>query len=271
MTIRDPESTVRGYRLNSLTFKVRRLGCASHGDLLRHRRPAQRRQVHPLQRALRRGRRRRPTTRSAPSSRTSAWCRCRTSGSTQLVALVKPQKTIRHLAGVRRHRRPGARRVQGRGPGQPVPRQHPPGRRDAHVVRCFEDDNVIHVEGRVDPVARHRRPSTPSCASRTSRRSRSASSGPRRALEGAGGQGGEGRARRCCERVKAGPRRRQAGARAEAHRRGAGAHPRAVLLTAKPVFYVANVDEKQLGERGQRPARARRCGSTPRRRARRWW
>src|SRR5438552_8842440 len=22
----------------------------------------------------------------------------------------------------------------------------------AHVVRCFEDDNVIHVEGRVDPV-----------------------------------------------------------------------------------------------------------------------
>src|SRR5262252_4704744 len=23
----------------------------------------------------------------------------------------------------------------------------------AHVVRCFEDDNVIHVEGRVDPIA----------------------------------------------------------------------------------------------------------------------
>src|SRR5476651_380325 len=23
----------------------------------------------------------------------------------------------------------------------------------AHVLRCFEDDNVIHVEGRVDPVA----------------------------------------------------------------------------------------------------------------------
>src|SRR5438045_1010247 len=23
----------------------------------------------------------------------------------------------------------------------------------AHVVRCFEDDNVIHVEGRIDPVA----------------------------------------------------------------------------------------------------------------------
>ena len=23
----------------------------------------------------------------------------------------------------------------------------------AHVVRCFEDENVVHVEGRVDPVA----------------------------------------------------------------------------------------------------------------------
>src|SRR5215204_5650902 len=23
----------------------------------------------------------------------------------------------------------------------------------AHVVRCFEDENVIHVEGRIDPVA----------------------------------------------------------------------------------------------------------------------
>src|SRR5262249_29591063 len=23
----------------------------------------------------------------------------------------------------------------------------------AHVVRCFEDDNVVHVEGRVDPVS----------------------------------------------------------------------------------------------------------------------
>src|SRR6185295_8001023 len=23
----------------------------------------------------------------------------------------------------------------------------------AHVVRCFEDDNIVHVEGRIDPVA----------------------------------------------------------------------------------------------------------------------
>jgi GTP-binding protein YchF len=25
-----------------------------------------------------------------------------------------------------------------------------------HVVRCFEDDNVIHVAGKVDPLSRHR-------------------------------------------------------------------------------------------------------------------
>ena len=35
------------------------------------------------------------------------------------------------------------------------------------------------------------------------------------------------------------------------------------LLTAKKVFYVANVDEKQLGKRGQRPARQRAARATP--------
>ena len=50
----------------------------------------------------------------------------------------------------------------------------------AHVVRCFEDDNVVHVEGRIDPVGRRRAPSTPSSVSRTWRPSTSGSSGPRR-------------------------------------------------------------------------------------------
>ncbi len=26
----------------------------------------------------------------------------------------------------------------------------------AHVVRCFEDDNVVHVAGKIEPVSRHR-------------------------------------------------------------------------------------------------------------------
>ena len=29
-----------------------------------------------------------------------------------------------------------------------------------HVVRCFEDDNVIHEDGSVEPLAGRRRPST---------------------------------------------------------------------------------------------------------------
>jgi hypothetical protein len=31
--------------------------------------------------------------------------------------------------------------------------QHPRGRRHRHVVRCFEDGDVTHVEGRIDPLA----------------------------------------------------------------------------------------------------------------------
>ena len=43
--------------------------------------------------------------------------------------------------------------LAGRGPGQPVPGQHPRDRRDLHVVRAHDDQNVVHPEGRVDPLA----------------------------------------------------------------------------------------------------------------------
>lgn len=34
-----------------------------------------------------------------------------------------------------------------------MPCNHPPvNHRRAQVVRCFEDDNVVHVAGKVDPV-----------------------------------------------------------------------------------------------------------------------
>lgn len=42
-----------------------------------------------------------------------------------------------------------------------------------HVLRCFDDDNITHVDGSVDPCATSRS-STPSCSSRTSRRSKPA-------------------------------------------------------------------------------------------------
>ena len=47
-----------------------------------------------------------------------------------LAAIGKSAKIVPTIAGIRRYRRPGARRQQGRGTGQPVPRQYPRGGRD---------------------------------------------------------------------------------------------------------------------------------------------
>ena len=108
-----------------------------------------------------------------------AWCRCPTSGSTSSPQLFKPKKTMPttlefvDIAGLVR----GA--SKGEGLGNQFLAQHPPGRRGAHVLRCFEDDNVIHVEGGVDPRGDRDVVDTELC-SRTSRRSRSAASGRRR-------------------------------------------------------------------------------------------
>jgi len=52
---------------------------------------------------------------------------------------------------IRRHRRHRARRVRRRGPGKPIPRRHPECDAICQVVRAFHDDDVIHVEGKVDP------------------------------------------------------------------------------------------------------------------------
>ena len=94
----------------------------------------------------------------------------------------------------------------------------------AHVVRCFEDDNVIHVEGRVDPVADVGTIDTELClkdletVDKRIERAKKALKGPapkeeKQILE-------------LCERLHSGPRRRQAGARAGPERRGAGAGAR---------------------------------------------
>ena len=44
----------------------------------------------------------------------------------------------------------------GSGTGQQVPVQHPGTEAIVHVVRCFDDENVIHVEGSTDPIRGHR-------------------------------------------------------------------------------------------------------------------
>ena len=114
----------------------------------------------------------------------------------------------------------------------------------AHVVRCFEDDNVIHVEGRVDPVADVGTIDTELCLKdleTVDKRIERA----KKALKGQALKD-EKQILDLCERVKSAldagkPVRAQGLAPEEqALLRDQG------LLTLKKVFYVANVAEKQL-------------------------
>ena len=117
----------------------------------------------------------------------------------------------------------------------------------AHVVRCFEDDNVIHVEGRVDPVADVATIDTELClkdletVDKRVERAKKALKGPATPANK-----DEKQVLELCERLRAGldtgtPARAQGfSAEEEALLRDLG------LLTLKKVFYVANVAEKQL-------------------------
>ena len=70
-----------------------------------------------------------------------------------LAAIGKSAKIVPTSAGVRRHRRPGARRLQGRGARQPVPRQYPRGGRDHPRAALLRGSATsTHVEGSVDPL-----------------------------------------------------------------------------------------------------------------------
>jgi len=60
---------------------------------------------------------------------------------------------VADAADLRRHRGPGARRLQGRGLGNQFLGNIREVDAVAHVVRCFEDSDVTHVEGRIEPIA----------------------------------------------------------------------------------------------------------------------
>ena len=106
-----------------------------------------------LTRSRRQRRRRRRTIRSAPSSRMSARCPCRTSGWKKSRPLAKSQKiiptrlTFVDIAGL----------VRGASKGEGLGNQFLANIREcdaiAYVLRCFDDGDVTHVEGRVDPIA----------------------------------------------------------------------------------------------------------------------
>src|SRR5438128_8358939 len=114
----------------------------------------------------------------------------------------------------------------------------------AHVVRCFEDDNVIHVEGRVDPVADVGTIDTELCLKDLETVDKRIDRA-KKALKGAAPKE-EKQILEICERLHSGL---DAGKPARAH--GLSAEEAALvrdlgLLTLKKVFYVANVAEKQL-------------------------
>ena len=95
---------------------------------------------------------RRTTTRSAPSTRTSASCPCRTSGwsgcATSTIPRSSPppslsSSTSRAWSRARRRARASATNSLSNIRGCDA---------IVHVVRCFDDPNVTHVEGSTDPL-----------------------------------------------------------------------------------------------------------------------
>jgi GTP-binding protein YchF len=121
----------------------------------------------------------------------------------------------------------------------------------AHVVRCFEDDNITHVEGKVDPVADVATIQTELCLrdldTATKRLDKA-----RRASKG--GDAMEKVAVTLCERLvphldamKPARSFKLDGEKEETVLRELS------LLTAKPTFYVANVDEGSLGKLDANP------------------
>jgi len=115
----------------------------------------------------------------------------------------------------------------------------------AHVVRCFEDENIVHVDNRIDPLADVGTIDTELCLkdleSVEKRIDRA-----KKALKGPASKD-EKLTLEVCEKVKKGL---DAGTPARAQ--GLSTEEQALLrdsslLTMKKVFYVANVAEKQLG------------------------
>lgn len=115
----------------------------------------------------------------------------------------------------------------------------------AHVVRCFEDENVVHVDGRVDPIADIETIHTElllrdldAVQKRLERARRAA-------------KGGDAESKRTvalCERLEAALNEGRRARLVDYDEEREGAILRDLqLITAKPMFYVANVREEQLG------------------------
>jgi GTP-binding protein YchF len=116
-----------------------------------------------------------------------------------------------------------------------------------HVLRCFEDDNITHVEGGVDPVRDRDVVDTELCLKDLETVEKRRERAQKNAKMG-GKAGDEAKAELALlDRVKAGL---DAGITVRGQKLTADDHAsirELFLLTDKPVLYVANISEKQIG------------------------
>ena len=183
---------------------------------------------------------RRRTIRSAPSTRTSASCRCRTRAWRRWPTSSKPEKVLPttvefvDIAGL----------VAGASKGEGLGNKFLAHIREtdaiAHVVRCFVNDDIVHVAGRIDPLVGHRGDQHRAGARRPRHRR------ARPAARREGRQGGDKDAIRQRELLKRMREHLDAGNPARTLAMDAAERPllrELHLLTAKPLMYVANVAE----------------------------
>ncbi len=122
----------------------------------------------------------------------------------------------------------------------------------AHVLRCFEDGDVTHVDGRVDPVADAETIETElmladleSIEKRLQNIIRKVRGGDKEAVQ----------AQRLMEVAKAALENGQPARTVEVDAEDAKAWKMLQLLTAKPVLYVCNVEEENAGTGNSQSAR----------------
>ncbi len=121
----------------------------------------------------------------------------------------------------------------------------------AHVVRCFDDDNVTHVDGKVEPVADVATIDTELCLKDLESVGKRLD---RARKQSKGGDAAEKLMAALCERLlphlDAGKPARSLALESDQER---AALKELQLLTAKPVFYIANVDEAALSRLETQP------------------
>ena len=139
----------------------------------------------------------------------------------------------------------------------------------AHVLRCFEDGNVTHVEGSIDPVAR-RRDGRDRADARRSRQPREARHRRGRRKRARGRQGSEGAARRRWSR-RSQLLRDGKPARALARRRRAEADLHSDCSCSPPSRCSMSANVEEARRRHRQRAIARASPTTPRRAAPAAW